>query len=136
MALTRSKYYISSLCARLTVSISRAEALKPYLNTGHWISPAINPFANLTSVFFMAMDEAEVGDEDVNQSSEMSVYVSYSRVISTEITSSDKKEELRIFDEIMKLVPSFKHVVMACSEHRRALLNLIKMVSSGNLVFL
>lgn len=81
------------------------------------------------------MEEAEVGDEDVNQSSEMSVYASYSRVISTEITSSDKKEELRIFDEIMKLVPSFKHVVMACSEHRRALLNLIKMVSSDNLVF-
>jgi hypothetical protein len=109
--------------------------LKPYLNAARWISPAINPFANLTSVFFTAMEEAEVGDEDVNQSSEMSVYASYSRVISTEITSSDKKEELRIFYEIMKLVPSFKHVVMACSEHRRALLNLIKMVSSGNLVF-
>ena len=67
--------------------------------------------------FFTAMDEAEIGDEDVNQSSEMSVYASYSWVTSTEITSSDKKEELRIFEEIMKLVLSFKHVVKACSEH-------------------
>ena len=48
---------------------------------------------------------------------------------STEITSSDQKEEMKIFEEIMKLVPSFKQVVMACTDHRRALLNLVRMVS-------
>jgi hypothetical protein len=71
--MTPSKYRSSSLhVLSLTVlSISRAEALKPYLNAGRWISPAINPFANLTSVFFTALEDAEVEDEDVNQSSEM-----------------------------------------------------------------
>lgn len=48
---------------------------------------------------------------------------------STEMVSSDKIEELKIFSDIMKLVPSFKDVVMACSGHRRALVNLIRMVS-------
>jgi hypothetical protein len=47
----------------------------------------------------------------------------------TEIISSGQKEEQKIFDDIMELVPSFKEVVMACSDHRRALLNLIRMVS-------
>jgi hypothetical protein len=100
---------------------------KHYLKAGRWISPAINPFANLTSVFFTAM-QADVEDEDVNQSSEMWVYVFNSRVYIYWLISSDQKEELKIFDEIMKLVPSFKEVIMACSEHRRALLNLIRMV--------
>jgi hypothetical protein len=43
--------------------------------------------------------------------------------------SSDKIEELKIFSDIMKLVPSFKDVILACSGHRRALVNLIRMVS-------
>jgi hypothetical protein len=47
----------------------------------------------------------------------------------TEILTSDKIEELQIFSDIMKLVPSFKDVVMACSGHQRALVNLIRMVS-------
>jgi hypothetical protein len=55
--------------------VSRAKVLKPYLNAGRWISLAINPYANLTSVFFTALEEAEVGvdcgDENINQSSEM-----------------------------------------------------------------
>ena len=39
------------------------------------------------------------------------------------------EEELRIFEDIMKLVPFFKDIVSACSKHRRALVNLIHMVS-------
>ena len=54
-----------------TTFVSRAKALKPYLKAGHWISPAINPFANLTSVFFSAMQVIDIEDEDVTQSSEM-----------------------------------------------------------------
>ena len=50
-------------------------------------------------------------------------------VISTETVSSDKVEELKIFADIMKLVPSFKDVVMACSDHQCVLVNLIQMVS-------
>jgi hypothetical protein len=45
--------------------------LKPLINAGRWISPAINPFANLTSVFFTAMQEEDIGEEDINQLSEM-----------------------------------------------------------------
>lgn len=48
----------------------------------------------------------------------------------TDIPYSDKMEEVRIFNEIMKLMPSFRDVVVACSEHERALLNLIKMVGA------
>ena len=44
-------------------------------------------------------------------------------VISTETVSSDKVEELKIFADIMKLVPSFKDVVMACSDHQCVLVN-------------
>ena len=54
-----------------TTFVSRAKALKPYLKAGRWISPAINPFANLTSVFFSAMQVIDIEDEDVTQSSEM-----------------------------------------------------------------
>ena len=109
--------------------ISRADILKPFLTAGHWISPGINPFANITSVFFTAM-QADIGEEDVVQSSEMSVYMRLiPGVFLTESSFSDKKEELKIFDDIIRLVPSFKDVVMACSEHRQALLNLIQMVS-------
>lgn len=47
----------------------------------------------------------------------------------TKITYSDKLEEERIFSEIMKLVPSFRDLLTACNGHRRAFLNLIRMVS-------
>jgi hypothetical protein len=50
----------------------RAEVLKPYLNTAHWIPLAINPYANLTAVFFTALEEDGVGvDEDLEEPSEM-----------------------------------------------------------------
>lgn len=48
---------------------------------------------------------------------------------STKIAYSDKLEEERIFREILKLVPTFKDLLTACHGHRRALLNLIRMVS-------
>lgn len=48
---------------------------------------------------------------------------------SPKIAYSDKLEEERIFEEILKLVPSFKNLLVACLGHRRALLNLIRMVS-------
>jgi hypothetical protein len=48
---------------------------------------------------------------------------------STNIAYSDKHEEQKIFTEIIKLVPSFKDLINACSGHRRAFLNLLKMVS-------
>ena len=47
----------------------------------------------------------------------------------TKLTYSDKLEEERIFNEIMKLVPSFQDLLTACHGHRRALLNLIQIVS-------
>jgi hypothetical protein len=47
----------------------------------------------------------------------------------TKIAYSDKIEEERIFKEIKKLVPSFSDLIAACHGHRRALLNLIRMVS-------
>jgi hypothetical protein len=43
--------------------------------------------------------------------------------------SSDKVEELKIFQAIMGLVPSFHDVVMACANQKRALHNFIRMVS-------
>ena len=47
----------------------------------------------------------------------MYTYVHSFWVISTETVSSDKIEELKILADIMKLVPSFKDVVKACSDH-------------------
>ena len=65
------KWVISTLILMLLTMLRiRASVLKPYINAGRWISPAINPFANLTSVFFTTM-ETDVEEEDVNQSSEM-----------------------------------------------------------------
>jgi hypothetical protein len=49
--------------------IRRAQALKPFLHAGRWIPLAINPYANLVSVFFTALGQE--ADEDLNQSSEM-----------------------------------------------------------------
>ena len=48
----------------------RADTLKPYLSVSWWILLAINPYANITAVFFTGMEE-DVGDEDVTQSSDM-----------------------------------------------------------------
>ena len=47
------------------------------------------------------------------------------------MVSSNRIEKLMFFSDIMKLVPSFKEIVIACSDHRRALVNLIRMVSSS-----
>jgi uncharacterized protein DUF6698 len=49
--------------------------------------------------------------------------------VSNFITYSDKEEEKKIYTEIIKLVPTFKELITACSGHRRAFLNLLKMVS-------
>lgn len=49
--------------------------------------------------------------------------------VSINIAYSDKQEEKKIFSEIIKLVPSFHELIKACSGHRRAFLNLLKMVS-------
>ena len=48
----------------------RADTLKLYLSVSRWIPLAINPYANITAVFFTGMEE-DVGDEDVTQSSDM-----------------------------------------------------------------
>lgn len=106
----------------------RADALKPYLTVARWIPLAINPYANITSVFFTGMEQ-DAEDEDVTQSSEMYVYACYYIFSSTKIAYSDNEEEKRIFTDIMKLVPTFKDLLTACCGHRRALLNLIRMVS-------
>ena len=47
----------------------------------------------------------------------------------TDIAYSDTNEEQFVFAEILKLVPTFKEVLAACCDHRRALINLIRMVS-------
>jgi hypothetical protein len=40
--------------------------LKPYLNAARWIPLAINPYGNLTAVFFTALEGDGVGvDEDL-----------------------------------------------------------------------
>lgn len=52
----------------------RADVLKPYLSAARWIPLAINPYANLTAVFFTALEEEGIqghGEEDLEQSSEM-----------------------------------------------------------------
>ena len=48
----------------------RADTLKLYLSVSWWIPLAINPYANITAVFFTGMED-DVGDEDVTQSSDM-----------------------------------------------------------------
>jgi hypothetical protein len=53
------------------LQMHRADALKPYLNAAHWIPLAINPYANLTAVFFTALKEEDVEDEDLTKPSEM-----------------------------------------------------------------
>ena len=55
----------------LTLHMHRAEVLKPYLNAAHWIALTINPYANLTAVFFTVLEEEGVEDEDLTESSEM-----------------------------------------------------------------
>lgn len=54
--------------------------------------------------------------------------------VSNNITYSDKQEEQKIFAEIIKLVPTFKDLINACYGHRRAFLNLLKMVSPHILI--
>lgn len=49
-------------------------------------------------------------------------------MVATDISYSDKKEEQFIFAEIIKMVPSFRDLLSACAGHRRALLNLMRMV--------
>jgi hypothetical protein len=49
----------------------RADVLKPYLSAARWIPLAINPYANLTAVFFTALEEESVEDEDLEEPSEM-----------------------------------------------------------------
>jgi hypothetical protein len=90
----------------------RAVALKPYLRAARWIPLAINPYTNLTAVFLSAMQE-DPEDEDIREPSEMYVYPCFYMKMSTEIAYSDKKEELKVFEDILKLVPSFKHVLGA-----------------------
>jgi hypothetical protein len=53
--------------------LCRAAALKPYLSAARWIPLGINPYANLTAVFFSGMEQ-DPEDEDTRQSSEMYVY--------------------------------------------------------------
>ena len=128
--MTPSKSYNFFLCHFvLMFYMHRAKVLKPYLSAAHWIPLSINPYANLMAVFFTALEEEGVQDEDLEKPSEMYVYAHSLWVISTETVSSDKIEELKIFADIMKLIPSFKDVIMACSDHQRALVNLIRMVS-------
>ncbi|KAF8800073.1 hypothetical protein BYT27DRAFT_7263217 [Phlegmacium glaucopus] len=81
----------------------KAEALKPYLTVAQWIPLAINPYVNLTSVFFAGMEE-DAKDEDLTQSSEMYIYAHYNIFASTKIAYSETEEEKRIFTDIMKLV--------------------------------
>ena len=48
--------------------------LKPYLSAACWIPLAINPYANLTAVFFTALQEegtVAIEDEDLEEPSEM-----------------------------------------------------------------
>jgi len=55
--------------------IHSAPALKPYRHAARWIPLGINPFANLTAVFFTGLEEEiEVEEEDVTEPSEMYVY--------------------------------------------------------------
>jgi hypothetical protein len=52
----------------------RDNALKPYLSAARWIPLAINPYANLTAVFFTALEEEgidSVEDEDLTEPSAM-----------------------------------------------------------------
>jgi hypothetical protein len=50
-----------------------AKALKPYLRAARWIPLAINPYANLTPVFFTGLEQ-DGDEEDINETSEMYVY--------------------------------------------------------------
>jgi hypothetical protein len=118
---------IHILCIYSSFVLS-AEALRPYLRAARWVPLAINPYANLTAVFFTGLEE-DPEDEDVAESSEMYVYAHKYMFKGTEIAYSDKQEEHFVFAEIIKLVPTFKQVVAACCDHRRALINLIRMVS-------
>ena len=128
--MTPSKLYNFFWCLFvLMFYMYRAKVLKPYLSAACWIPLSINPYANLMAVFFTTFEEEGIQDEDLEEPSEMYIYVHSLWVISTETVSSDKIEELKIFSDIMKLIPSFKDVIMACSDHRRALVNLIRMVS-------
>ena len=49
----------------------RAEVLKPYLSAARWIPLGINPYANLTAVFFTALEEEGIQGEDLEEPSEM-----------------------------------------------------------------
>ena len=55
------------------IRICRAPALKLYLHVAHWIPLGINPYANLTTVFFTRLDK-DAEDEDVMESLELYVY--------------------------------------------------------------
>ncbi|KIM48500.1 hypothetical protein M413DRAFT_22983 [Hebeloma cylindrosporum] len=111
---TRPKH-IKEVMTALKHNDQKAPALKPYHHAVHWIPLGINPFANLTAVLFAGLgEEIELEAEDV-----------------TEPLEIDKKEELFIFAEIIKMVPNFREILSACAGHHRALLNLIKMLQDS-----
>lgn len=45
--------------------------LKPYLHAARWIALGINPYCNITAVFFAALEEDELRDQDLHEPSEM-----------------------------------------------------------------
>jgi hypothetical protein len=61
--------YITRCCTPILTSLCRAKALKPYLSAARWIPLGINPYANLTAVFFSGMEQDP--EDDVTEPSEM-----------------------------------------------------------------
>ena len=55
----------------LTLHMYRADVLKPYLSAARWIPLAINPYSNLMAVFFTALQEEGLTEEDLEEPSEM-----------------------------------------------------------------
>ena len=53
----------------------RAKVLKLYLSAAHWIPLSINPYVNLTAMFFTTLEEEGVQDEDLEEPSEIYVYI-------------------------------------------------------------
>ena len=115
---------------------SRDGPLQPYLAKARWICPSINPFLDLTRVFYAGLPGAAPEDQD-NGEQEDKEYVTCSsfELVDFLPISSYTEEEVKAFNTITKLERGFNAILSACTDDVRHLLALITKVSASLISF-
>ena len=105
--------------------------LQPYLAKARWICPSINPFLDLTRVFYAGLSRVASDQDDVEQEDDEYITSSLELVDFIIRVSSYTEEEVKAFDAIMKLERGFNAILSACADDVRHLSSLITKVSAS-----